>query len=404
MRTWLISLGAAVAAVAVLATNTDQILTIGAKWLGPVLAPYVNPQAHIAIRLDDKTAAVVDVFASDPANEAHPLATGRARYGQDVVLSIPANVLYKIGWQGPYIEAGAVAGVLAVKGASTYRLIRAGEAGGVVKVTLRQTDADVKPFVAAEPSAKLLISAHAVGAANESAAAIGASALPELDRAVAIVGLFETGTTDCARRVFYTPAFAAPGAKTLSVGCLAMSIPGWLADVISAMDGGEARRLDAILGDDAASFRAYAKDPHTLPPASQLQRAGERLVAAPEFWVAYQSRALEAYARSAQVARQIGLVSERGRLLIFNQLIATGPNLVVRAAKTYAERYPATTQDRPGTEKARIKAFGDILKAQSMPANSLSAVSKRVDTIVSGHGSIRGIAFDLDQLGVSDAG
>jgi hypothetical protein len=406
MRSWLISFAAIVAAAAVLASNIDNILTITSKWLGPHLAPYIYPQAHIAIRLDDETATTADVFVSDPADNV--LAHGRTRHGEEAVLTVPANVLYKIGWQGPNILAGAVAGVFAAQGSSAFRLVRNGEDQGVVKVTLRPTDADTTPFAATEPSAKLLISARVASVASEPAAVIGASALPELDRAVAIVGLFETGTTDCARRVFYTPAFGAArggDAKAPSVGCLGMSIPGWLADVIAAVDGGDARRLDAVLGDDATAIRAYAKDAHALPPAAQLQRASERLVAAPEFWVAYQSRVLAAYASAAEVARQVGLVSERGRLLVFDHLVQFGPNAVARVARTYTERYPETAQDRPGTERDRIRALGDIFKTQpTIPAFLARAVSRRVDTIVSGQGSIRGISFNLGQLGISDAG
>lgn len=404
MKSWLISLGAAIAALAVVAANIDKVVTIGVKWLGPVLAPYINPQAQIAIRLDDEAAAVADVFVSDPASETHPLASARTRYGQEAVLTVPANILYKIGWQGPKIEAGAVERVLAVKGESSFHLVSTGEAEGRIKVTLRETDGAAAPFPATEPSAKLLIAARA---ANEAAAVIGPGALPELDRAVAIVGLFETGTTDCARRVFSVPAFVgglAPGAKTIAVGCLAFESPGWLADVITATDGGEAHRLDAILADDAPAMRSYAREMPVLPPAEQLQRAGARLVASPEFWIAYQSRVLQAYAQATDIARHVGLVSERGRLLVFDQLIVRGPGGIARAAQAYTQRYGQPGQAPPDSEKARILALGNIFKALPAPTAFAPAIARRIDTIVTGRGSARGIAFDLDQLGVSDAG
>jgi hypothetical protein len=402
-RTWLISIGAAVAALALFAVNIDKILTITAKWLGPSLARYISPQARIAIRLDDAVATVALVSVADPANETHALASGETRHGREAQLTVPANVYYKISWDGPNLEAGAVTGVLAKQGASAFRLVRTGEREGIVQVTLRRIDVDGAPFTAAEPSAALLISSRAVGAVSEPATVIGSGALPELDRAVAIVGLFETGTTDCARRVFYTPSFRDRDTKVPSVGCLAISIPGWLADVIAALDNGDAHRLDAILGDDAAAIRTYAKE-RVLPTEEQLQRATKRLVAAPEFWIAYQSRVLMAYARAADAARQVGLVSERGRLLIFDRLVNYGPNAVVRAVRTYADSYPATAQDRPETEPARIRALGDIFKRDTAIPKSLKrSAARRIDTIVSGQGSIRGISFDLAQLGISDA-
>ena len=58
--------------------------------------------------------------------------------------------------------------------------------------------------------------------------------------------------------------------------------------------------------------------------------------------------------------------------------------------------------DRPANEAARIRTFGEILKAQA-PRGFTRSVAHRVDTIVSGRGSIRGITFDFNQLGVSDA-
>jgi hypothetical protein len=97
------------------------------------------------------------------------------------------------------------------------------------------------------------------------------------------------------------------------------------------------------------------------------------------------------------MARQIGLVSERGRLLIFDQLILGGPVRVERGLHTYAERFPAGAPDHPANEAARIRALGDIFKSDGI------RFARRTDTIVSGKGSIRGITFDLNQLGVSDA-
>jgi hypothetical protein len=430
MKAWLVSIAAVVAAVALLATNLDKILTVSAKWLGPYLVPYIRPQANMAIRLDDNITAEPDVFVSDPANEAHVLAIGHVRHGEPAVLTVSANTLYKIGWQGTNIAPGAVKDVLALKGASAFRLVPTDEGkdegkGGVFRVTLRPADADVAPLTATEPSAGLLISAGAARVASEPAVVIGAGALPELDRAVAIVGLFETGTTDCTRQVrwFEPPPLGVdpfhPVPKAPSVGCLGMTIPGWLTDVIATIDSGDAHRLDAILGDDAAVVRVnvtedakYRNAPSSMESFSMEggqfwtgappQRAMERLISTPEFWVAYQGRVLAAYAQAAVLARQIGLVSERGRLLIFDRLIWLGPAGVVRGVQAYVQRYPETAQDRPDSEKARILAIGNIFKAiypRRLHGYAVERiVTSRIDTIVSGHGLVRGISFDLEHF------
>jgi hypothetical protein len=129
----------------------------------------------------------------------------------------------------------------------------------------------------------------------------------------------------------------------------------------------------------------------------------QRLVVAPEFWIEYQSFVLGVYRRAAAEARKVGLISERGRLLVFDGLVSGGPGHINRAVLHYSEKYPEGATDRPLTEMERIRAFGDILKSQAR-GNLAPIVARRVDTIVTGKGSIRGIVFDLDQLNVSTAG
>jgi hypothetical protein len=122
----------------------------------------------------------------------------------------------------------------------------------------------------------------------------------------------------------------------------------------------------------------------------------ESLIATPEFWIKYQERVLTGYDQAADLGHQVGIVSERGRLLIFDQLILGGPGVVKRGIRAYSERYPRGVPGRPGAEAERIAALGEIFKSE-LPNNS--AV---IDTIISGPGSIRGINFNLSQLGVSD--
>jgi hypothetical protein len=177
------------------------------------------------------------------------------------------------------------------------------------------------------------------------------------------------------------------------------------ANVITALDGGDARRLDALLGGNAAPIRNYAaQDALAIPQDTQLRQAMESLIAAPEFWIKYQASVLARYAQAADTARQIGLVSERGRLLIFDRLVNEGPGSVARAVQSYAARYPEGAPGRPDSEAARIRSLGEIFKSQLPPRPYAAFIARRIDTIVSGHGSVRGVTFDLNQLGVSDAG
>jgi hypothetical protein len=396
MKSWLVGIAGVIAAVAVVASNLDKILSTGATWLGPYIIPYVSPHAVISVALDADLATAVDVFVADPSNETRVIALGQTHRDQKAVLNIPANTRYTIGWQGAGLEAGAAQHILAVKGESLFRLIRMGVADGQIRVSLRQSDPNQPELPTTEPSAKLLISARASQAATNPSIPISTGALPELDRATTIVGLFETGTTDCARRLYFI-------GRVPAVGCVGASIPGWLGEVITSLDAGDARRLDALLGENAASIRNYAQDRYAIPQETQLRQAMERLIAAPEFWIKYQARVLAAYAQATDAAHQVGLVSERGRLLIFDQLVLGGPGMVTRGTRSYAERYPEGASGRPDSEPARIRALGDIFKSQ-LPGGVGGSIGRRIDTIISGQGSIRGITFNLDQLGVSDGG
>ena len=391
MKSWLVWLAGLIAAIALVAHNLDTILATGTKWLGPYLVP------KAAISVDTDLAVTADVSVADPADKTRAIAVDRAGRDRKAVLNVPANTYYTIAWQGSGLEGGAAEHVLAVKGASLFRLVRTGEAEGQIKAGLRQSGGGESNPVTTEPSAQLLLSARALQAAANPSVGISSGALPELDRATAIVGLFETGTTDCARRVYFIGG-------TPAVGCLAASIPGWLADVITALDGADARRLDTLLGENAAPIRSFAQDAHAVPQQAQLKQAMDRLTAAPEFWISYQTRALATYAQATDLARQVGLVSERGRLLVFDRLVNAGTGSVARAVKSYAAQYPEGAAGRPNSEAARIHSLGEIFKSQLRSMPFAANVGRRIDTIASGRGTVRGVSFDLDQLGVSDRG
>jgi hypothetical protein len=284
--------------------------------------------------------------------------------------------------------------VLAVKGQSSFLLTRAGVAQDRIQLSLRQKDANQATLPTSEPSARLLLSARAVQTVSNPSPVIPAGVLPELDRAVAIVGLFETGTTDCGRHVYFLPG-ASSGTRVPAVGCLTVSIPGWLGEIITSLDGGDQHRLDVLLGDDAAAIRGLVPDHGAVLPEPVLREAMQRLTAAPEFWIAYQARVLAGYAQATDLARQFGLVSERGTLLVFDRLVASGSPAVAHALRSYQERYP----HRPDTEAARIQALGEILAAQARTPFD----KRRIDAIVTGHGSVNGISFDLEQLGIPAA-
>jgi hypothetical protein len=293
------------------------------------------------------------------------------------------------------LETGAAAHVLAVKGESSFQLVRKGEEQGQMKLGLRPSNASEPELSVAVPSAGLLISAHE----KQSVGVAPIGALPELDRAVSVEGLFEAGTSSCGRQLSFVPR---RGGKVPVVGCLGISIPGWLVDVVTSLDEGDRHRLDVLLGEDAGLIRTYVAQPQAIPDEESLQRAMGHLVSMPEFWIGYQARILAAYGAAADAARSIGLLSERGRLLMFDALVRSGPSGMSRAVASYTDQYHKGAANQPSDERARILALSDILKAQRVAPPLAPAVARRIETIVSGHGSVSGVSFDFDQLGISD--
>ena len=106
MKSWLVWITGVIAAVALVAGNLDNILSTGAKWLGPYVISYVSPHADISVALDADLAIAVDVFVADPSNETRVIAVGQTHSDQKAVLNVPADTRYTIGWQGAGLEAG----------------------------------------------------------------------------------------------------------------------------------------------------------------------------------------------------------------------------------------------------------------------------------------------------------
>ncbi len=283
---WFAGLAGAIAALAILTANLDKVLSFGAKWIAPYVAPYLQPTSVLTVTIDEDVPGTADVFVANPADDTRAIAVDHVDRSKPAELKVPANVVYTVGWQGAAIEAGAASRILIAEGGAAFHLARSGVSEGQVKVSLRQQEGNEPAPAATPPNANLLISARSVQAINSGSVSLGAGALPELDRAVAIIGLFETGSTDCARRVYFVPAFGGDAnAVTPAVGCLGMSIPGWLTDVLNNLDDGDTHRLDAVLGDHAAAIRAYIADRTAIPEQAILRAATEQLAASPEFCI-----------------------------------------------------------------------------------------------------------------------
>lgn len=381
-----IAIVAAIAAVAGLLGNLDKIATMAAQ----MLKPWLQVEATFEIVLDPKAARPL-VLAI--AERDRVLDTQRIVPGTPASFSVPINARYTVVWQGPGYKPGTVNDILAPPQTSRWNLRITAKDDGQDALSLRAAEESSDRQTAPAPAALLLASTPPVAGAGGAMAA-------EVDRALAVIGLFEVGTTECSRSVAITPV-------GIVFGCIGFGLPGPASVLVKGLDADDPAILERALGDLAplvrelaSRTRVIARDLETLAPDTR-QRLTERLrllAASPEFRLRHQQLALDWYRRALTVAASFDLASERGVLLVLDRLVQQGPGWANRLRPAYAARVEET---KPADERARIAILAALLKAQSLPGGHSAMVGRRIDTIATGRSTARGVTYDLEAIGIS---
>ncbi|PWS34894.1 hypothetical protein DFH01_21325 [Falsiroseomonas bella] len=364
--------------------------------VGAALGPWLAPEAGLEVIFEGPAGREVTVaVVGGRVFESHVFAgTGGA------VFSVPANARYTVAWQGVGYKPGEVGSIIVPTRPQRWRLAPAGREENQDLLALRAENA-ASPEPSSPASAAILV-ASTVPRGPADAPGGDAALLPEIDRALSVVGLFEMGTTLCSRRVMVSQF-------GIAVGCLAMSLPGPAAGIIRRLDERHAALLDAVLGDEAGFIRDLAsRRPLDLAPlqplaadASRRARLSERLealAATAEFRIEQQVEVLEWYRRALVTARAFGLRSERGVLFVFDRLVSQGFAWPDRIRAAYEA---AVAPD--ATEAARLAALAAASAARlsgPTPPAVAARLRDRMQIIATGKGTIRGVAFDLDVLGI----
>lgn len=385
---------ALLAAVATILGNVDKIAASVGGWL----RPWLQSQAEIEVVLDTKTPKSITVALVDKDRVIDTQVLQGARAGQFLA---PAHSRYTLIWQGPATKPERADDILAPPGRTRWRLVAAGGADGQEVLSLRPVGTEDGPTTS-PPSAGILASVVAAQSSRDpSARPPGSGLVPELDRAVFIVGLFESGTTDCHRAVT-VQSFG------IGVGCLGIGIPGWLSDVLLRLRDRKPDALRRAFGDDEPFIISLLEGSDILrrlragletPERRDSIAAGfSRLVETIEFRQIFHAQIVDAYGDALKSARLLGLESERGTLFVFDRTINQGAGIVARL-HGMVEADPAgfSALDEAG----RIRRFGDALKAR-VPSVMRSYTARRIDAIQGGRATVRGITYDLNALGISD--
>lgn len=388
---------ALLAAVAGVIDNGDKIF----GFLGKRLGPWLEPKAVIEIAYRADPSETIAVGLAPPSETDHVSAAARIAGGTQHRFVVIANGVYSVVWQGSETRGTSTEGIVAVPPEVKLELGPVDEGGNKRALRLVQV-ADRAP-VKAEPtvSAALLVSAGATASAGiDNPAPPTSSMLPEFDRAATIIGLFQTGSTDCSRRVFLSKF-------DISVGCFAASLNARFdgGTIISEVDGSD-QALDRVVGkDDADALRAVStrdfSNRMTDEELDEYQKAIERVTGTLEFWSAYDRTFLRTYARASTAAREMGLESERGVLLVFSEIAFSG-----RIRQPVKDSFARKLADQTAAglaidEGARVSALAEALAENAhRVVRDQKWYKASLDLMRTGKVSWQGIDYDLDQLGI----
>lgn len=393
LKAWWLGGAAVLAALAGVLGNIDKI--------GAALEPWLLPRTSLHVALDGPPGRTATVAVEGPrVFEARIVAAGTG-----VDFDVPANARYTIAWQGVGFKPGQASGLIVPRERLRWRLSPAGREQDQDLLALKGENASA-PVATAPASAGILIASAAAARGPDGSRASGAEAIPEVDRAQSVVGLFEAGTTRCTNT-------ASVSQFGLGFGCLQVALPGPAAVIITRLDSQSPGLLDALLGDEAGLVRDlvgrrvndqtwYAPLAADAPRRQRLRESLRALAATPEFRIELQRLVFDWYNRALQEARTLGLQSERGVLFVFDRVVQQGPGGIRGVRADYEASLPAGGQ---ASEQERIALLASLLQqriSQRVPEALRARMLERIGILASGKGTLRGVSFDLETLGISD--
>ncbi len=278
-------------------------------------------------------------------------------------------------------------------------------------------DGTVQPALPAHPTAP---GRRREAVRRAPAAPAGSGGLPGFspseERALRITSTFETGRLLGLGGL--TGNFDGQG---LSFGLLQWNIgTGSLQPLLRELDARAPARFAALFGPDAPRFRAILAPGRSrtdqLAFARSINDARHRIVEPwrtyfarlaedPEFR-AIQLRQVRGRMNAAErTARALGLVSERGLALMFDNVTQNGPAwLDARGRRALLERRLADHRAVHGepSERERLAIIAGVV-ADTVKPQYREGVRRRRMTIVNGTGVVHGTRFDLErQFGLTD--
>lgn len=395
-----------IAAIAAVIGNIEKIAGTADHWLGD----YLRPQGIVEIAMMSSLQRELTVALTAGAEVTK---MGELTAEKPAVFAVRANAGYKLIWMGPGYKAGSY-DILVPPRRMRWVFRSSGQKEEDLDVLELRLEGGRQAAATAPAPAGLLIAASAAQIAqNPAIRPARVNLIPELDRALTIEALFEVGTTDCGSHISIV-SNSISGSTQIIVGCLGFGIPGQFADILRNLDQEEPKVLDTALADFAPALRQAMSASSTEETSAALSSASadevgnarltaalRRLVQTPQVRAAQSEQNLRLYRQALRGADELGLVSERGVLFVFDRLVNQGPSVIKRLQAGIS----AKLEQRPqggGTlsEGERLVLLGDLVKGELH--GRYPFLLRRIDAIVSGRGTFNGIDYDFTALGIRD--
>jgi hypothetical protein len=385
--------------------NVDKIIEFAKKYGAPIFASYSSIRFTVeAIEGLDVRIAILkkEIIASEWVG-----ASGEVQF------KVPASQTFELLYSGPSIEAGKLSNIDSGPSGSVSRWLlrpnRTEEKFATFQVfRMREQGQDQLLAVSPAPAELLVADARRQQRINASTNEASSFPLPEITRlmmnAMALTGLLEVGRADCWGLV-------AASRYSVNIGCLGHSFDSYkFPGICRSLNEDNPELLRAIFGDGyqplinamkgSSSDRGeFIRSMMSTPESRALWNARfSEFTASPSVQVALWDEASHLFMSAVQFTEKLGLKSERAVAFVFDSMVFRGIPMV----KRFTGWLGKNSEDFYGmSEQKKLAKLGEYLTARSGPSIAIEKwVKKRAAVFVTGHGTLNGVEYDLDTLGL----
>ena len=325
------------------------------------------------------------------------ISRAQLRTGQIIERSIPKSRLVKLAFHGFKVRSGQFGDLW---GGETSKWVLKATLGNDgfwdIKPALSGGTAVAAPKVSAVP-VSVILSDRPLRTPQGASFYVPEPFDTAFAASIALTGIFEVGSPECWDSVFLTGPF-------VFVGCLGAGIPGALADILSRLDESFkatfSAETQAVLNDLQGAVNSRGARARLLGNKAKrdaIKSGLEELVQDPAFQSHLRRSALDYWLRAMEASRRMGLRSARAAAALFSMAVFVGPGNLNRFASTVVK---SSSEQMSEAERFELLINTISTWAKSRHSHFGKAFERRLSIFRSGRGQHRGVAFDLDEIGL----